>query len=710
LARWNLAVDDTPISGTLQFAPLRQVLDGRVKRRIRRNGLSEEINLIEDEKKRESKGRKAEIEKLKEELRQKDLEMEYMREEHEIASQVGGEATTPISVVKELEAQITTLKAELQKHEANDTNMDWTTAARDPYDHDDDTIMLSNFDEEFNPEATSIFVSTPARGSFPSMGSFPSPPATVPNTPCKPNASHDIGIQASLSDPEKVKLQGQLTTLRAELQALTASLELTNTTHERLFAKASPFAHGEAENTIETLDSALDSILTDLALSQSSALENAHRCAALENEVATLGFGTDLEATVKTLLDQFRRARLDLEYLLPGEQAEGFDNAKLLDMLLARLKVLVARTKSQADNIDQYHEQELSLRKQLSARIDAANLLQKTISDANEEIKSLSSDLVDRDSSLKKLKTALEGYRSEVRNLESLITRLDSDHSTVVSSLTNDLQTAKSVATTSATAKSALQATNQEQSELIADLQARLDNALATLSSLQAELDAKTTELANKLCELDNKDHQLETAKSDLACQSQNFASALAGLRADAAEREKEHGQALALRDARVAELRDEVERVNVCLRGAQKEISVLKNEVARLREDIGGVRARNEKMRGELRRVLETGESPKRSRTMSEGPAASVFGEGIAPVRKGGLFDHSAARRSSSVGLLEHETGAAVVVAPRDGDTLTLNSGSGSGSAKKSKKRRRYDSGLGFLEEEDEDNIALGV
>src|SRR6202022_2903527 len=78
-SRWNLAVDDSPIiCGTLQFEPIRQVLDGRVKRRLRRNRLSEEVNSIEAEDRCRRKAREVEIKYLKEELRKKDQEIQQM--------------------------------------------------------------------------------------------------------------------------------------------------------------------------------------------------------------------------------------------------------------------------------------------------------------------------------------------------------------------------------------------------------------------------------------------------------------------------------------------------------------------------------------------------------------------------------------------------------------------------------------------------------
>lgn len=63
----SLSLSPGPLSGEFQFTPLRQVLDDRLKRRLRRNHLSDEINDIDEGKKSEKK-LKQEIQSLKNEL------------------------------------------------------------------------------------------------------------------------------------------------------------------------------------------------------------------------------------------------------------------------------------------------------------------------------------------------------------------------------------------------------------------------------------------------------------------------------------------------------------------------------------------------------------------------------------------------------------------------------------------------------------------
>jgi hypothetical protein len=58
---------------------IRQVLDDRVKRRLRRNRLSEEMNKIHMDKRNEERERRFEVERLRNELASKDLELQILK-------------------------------------------------------------------------------------------------------------------------------------------------------------------------------------------------------------------------------------------------------------------------------------------------------------------------------------------------------------------------------------------------------------------------------------------------------------------------------------------------------------------------------------------------------------------------------------------------------------------------------------------------------
>jgi hypothetical protein len=648
---------------------MRQVLEGRVKRRLRRNRLSEEINIIEWDKRREARGRKAEIKRLREELAAKDLEVQSIRDEQEIASQIEGESglsvttnTTQSTKIQELEQVITDLKAELERRDVEPAEEhDWTMAARDPFDFDDDDDnMITNYDDDFQDNTE--METTPTRLNT----SFPSPPSTMPNTPCKSVSSMSAGIQASLPipDPEKEALRTQLESLNSEVSKLTSTIAFKEDNQSRLTEKLSEFIPVDESHDHTSIDAALDSVLTQLALAQSHALEKDNAFSALAAEITGLGFpSSGPEETLETIATQFRQARLDLEYLTPGEVVEGFENHKLLDMLVSRIRVLLAKVKEQDSSIDEYHDQELSLRQQLNTRVNVMDSLQKELYLANDVVGDLRGEVQEKEVSNERLQSALEGYRDEVQGLEKLIERMEKEGRHSEQQLRDELNEMQERLQHEVLKHDTTRASDEGKDMIIMELERRLTAALEAASEVQAQLAALS---ASKNAEISTREGIIEKLKSS-------------GL-----EREREHGDALALRDARVSELREEVERVNNALRAAHSTILELRKENKELEAQVSGEKSRGlfvvQAMRDQLTRALETGMGYVNGDISVQGPSregsSPVIGESsnsLPVVRRGRFLDGDLARKSG-------------------------------------KKRRRYDSGLGFLEEEDEGEMEIEI
>jgi hypothetical protein len=644
------------------------VLDGRVKRRLKRNRLSEEVNAIELDKRHEAKARKSEVEKLRAELAAKDLEVRSMRDEQDIASQIEEESgasvttnTTLSSKVQELEQQIVELKAELGRKEvAAEDDPNWTLAAKDPFnfDEDEDAMMITNYDHDFTSMNDEL-MTTPTRLNT----SFPSPPSTMPNTPCKSTKSMNAGIQTSLPipDPEKDLLRSQLESLQFEIRNLNSAIALNDDKHSRLEGKLSEFLPHDESQDHSALDSALDTVLTQLALSQSHALEMENAFNALSTEITNLGFSNSgPEETLETIAQQFRQARLELEYATPGEVPEGFENEKLLEMLVSRVRVLIEKVKERDDSIDQYHEQELLLRQQLNTRVDAQRDIQRELILANSVVQDLRTEIDEKEVSNDRLQRALDGYRAEVKGLETLIERMEKDGSKNEDMLRDQVKEIEERLQDEILKHDTTRASEEGKDLMIVQLEQRLNAALQAAAEVQEQMAnlAASTELT--IAEKDSTIEQLRSAS-------------------------KSHGDALALCDARVSELRVEIERVNEALKTAYTTVLSVRKENKDLEAQIDGEKTRGQlvvkAMREQLNRVLETGMgyingdvSVQRSTREGSAPP-SVGGETQqAVVRRGRFLDGGLARRSSG------------------------------------KKRRRYDSGLGFLEEGDEANVLMGT
>jgi chromosome segregation ATPase len=641
-----------------------------VTRRLRRNRLSEEINTIKWEKRNEAREKKSEVERLRNELAAKDLEVQSMRDKQDLASQIevesGGSITTNTTLsakVQELEQEIRDLKAELQRKES-DTEQDpnWTIAERDPFDFDDDDDddhMITNYDDDFRESMMNDeMIATPTRLNT----SFPSPPSTMPNTPCKSVSSMNAGIQTSLPipDPENEILKSQLQSLQSEISKLTAAIAFNDDNQTRLAQKLSEFIPTDEFHDHSTLDSALDTVLTQLALSQSHALEHTTAFSALSNEITNLGFScSGPEETLEEIASQFRQARLDLEYLTPGEVVEGFENDKLLEMLVSRIKFLLQRVKERDDSIDQYHEQELLLRQQIDTRVTVMEEMRNELVLANSVRGDLREEIKEKEVGNERLKEALEGYRQEVNGLEKLIERLEHDNSESTTSLTRELTSTQEKLQDEILQHDVLKADQEGKEMIINELDKRLTSALQAAAEVQTQLSSLTTSHASVIAE---KDATIEQMKSS------------------AQDREKTYGDALALLDARVSELCEEIERVNTSLETAYTKIHNLQKEKSELTAKLEGEESQR-KLMGT--RMMQMGMQMRAEDTNGDVSMQRPSREGSSLIECGNITP-------LSLGVIKEK--------PRmmDGSLARRRSQSG-------KKRRRYDSGLGFLEEVDE-------
>lgn len=679
------------------------MLEGRVKRRLRRNGLSEEVNVIEWDKRAQAKEQRSEVERLKRELALKDLEVQSMRDDADVASQIEGESACSAatstaaglsSKVLALEQEIRFLKEELSRREqdgdtviGNETEANWTMAARDPYDFDDDDddddeMMITNYDDGFQDvSGQDEILTTPTRLDT----SFPSPPSTMPNTPSKSACSMSAGIQASLPipDPERDDLREQLLSLQKEILNLNSAIALKEDYHDRLAQKLDSFIPSDESCEHSALDAALDSVLTSLALSQSQALEHSTAFSALSTEITSLGFSAcSPDAALELISTQFRQARLQLEYLAPGEHAQGFENEKLLGLLLDRIRVLMSKVKERDDSIDQYHAQEVLLRQQLNDRVSVMDSMKGDLVLANTVVGSLRGEIDEKEADSEKLRAALDGYRDEVAGLERLIERLESEGRGADEGLHGEIQELQLRVENEARQHDITKTVNEGNQMLLAEFERRLTAALNAAADVKEQLAALSSTHAATVQERDAALAQLDVLSSSADGRAGDKDAAIEQLQGALQARELAHGSALAFRDAKVSELRREIDRVNGALQTAHTAILTLRRENQDLLQKVGRGQFVVRDMLRQLARAEEMGagfvdvtEMEMQTRRTSVAmdpltPRARALSEGPTVVTKGGMFDAGLARRGSG--------------------------------GESSKKRRRYDSGLGFLEEEE--------
>ncbi|KAK8034449.1 hypothetical protein PG993_009444 [Apiospora rasikravindrae] len=613
---------NTPASNEIRFVSLRQVLDDRVKRRIRRHGLSEEMNVIQSEKKQRVSQDKAELERLRCELAEKDDEIERLRDVTFLQD---------TSRIHELEQQVQELRGELGNRSstfADQTQYDWTTAARDPFS---DSYMEEDGDGFGDTTMGELLCSTPSR-TRDARSSFPSPPCTsptIPTSPCSmrgkspiPTTSH-VSVQACLPDPEKEALEAELGSLRLELTKLTDALESHETLKSRIAGKLAVAQTAPDSEHEPDLEAHLDGVLQSLS-DRTAALQD------LNASLGGLGFrGGDASEIVASLASAFRSARLELEYLTPGEITLPLSSrgAEVLDLVLTKLRDLARKTREHEDAIDEYHELELSLRQQLGARVGAMDNLRRDLAQGAAQLREKDARIEELDVSVNRLRGAVDGYRRDVGELEALVQRMETEADEARTAALDDME--------------------QHFQQQKAETEGRHGAAMRQLEIRLAAVVSQTGELRIQLADV-----QARRA-------------------AETAELNRAHGRGLALRDARVAELRGEIDGINESLRGAHETIRQLRVENATLASGLESekrtAREAVERMQAELERVLAATTPKKPLRRSSRGKAVSTPGaeQQQQQIRPGTFLSGGLARSGQD------------------------------------RKRRRYDSGLGLLEED---------
>lgn len=587
---------DTGYHGQVTFTPLRQVLDGRVKRRIRRNGLSEEMHVITAEKKRRTERTQAEMNALRAELAAKDAEIRRLSGETQVGDD---EEENQDETVDDLKREVEKLRRNLNRPapalmrassvDSDATEIDWSRSTAEEQEQvsgdcfqmdvdfdDNETVDDHVFSDETMAE---LACSTPSRRATHPRHSFPTPPSTSPrfrlrspvfNAPITPT-SH-ASVQVRLPDLEKQELEDELASLNLEVAKLTHALSTYESLTTRLSSKLSPYSPAPPSSAAEAIQrsrspamqtegqlNTLLSILTD----RTAALT------ALQNSLSGLGFaGTAPSEIITALRSAFRAARLELEYLEPGESALPLTaaGAEVLDLLLTRLRELARQNLEKDDVIDEYSEAEASLRTQLTARVEAMDAMRTEIGSLKDKVKLRNMRIKELEIGMEKLRASVKGYTGDIAELEALAQRLE-----------GDLDAARK-----AVGKEAEEGLVAEEGWL---------GAMKRKDTTAMLLEGK---LAHAL-------KQVEELKVELAQQQDATATQQQTREGKAVNAEREEV-------AKVTELRAEVEEVSMALRRAQKTVVTLQGENGVLEEERDRAKSVFEAMRAEMERAVRMG------------------------------------------------------------------------------------------------------
>ncbi|MBE3050142.1 hypothetical protein IMZ48_48125 [Candidatus Bathyarchaeota archaeon] len=614
--------------------PLRQVLSGRVTRRLRRNGLSEEMNAITTEKRQRAKQAQHELDALRAQLKEKDLEIYRLQNETIVID---------TSRIWDLERQVTDLKQELYDKSApspGDTvafSHEWTRLARDPFEEHSATEHFGDV------TMADIQCSTPSRA----RASFPSPPLTSPMAPetpryCVETPFADAGVQTSFRDDEMDGLEEEIASLQLEMGKLSSTLEGYASLVQRLNARLAGYEIESEGSPREVMESRVEGLFRALSDRTAALLE-------LTSSLSELGFpGDDAPTIIASLASGFRSARLELEYLSPGESTLPLNShgAEILDLLLTRLRELSKRAQEDESSIDEYHELELSLRKQLSARVEVMDALKAELEKARGDAVESTRRVEELEVAVSRLRGAVDGYVRDVGELEKLVEKLE----------TEGRRKDKEI---------------KERGGKIVGLEGAVEDGKTKEEQLRAQL------------------ADLESKLSEGVTLTEKLRAQVAALEGSRSSLNKQHGTALALRDARVAELRGEIDRLGGSLRGAHSTIQTLRVDngglEGRITEERGRARGMIDGMKGELQRVLRMSEE-----FFDDGSNAG--GEASRGGQEGGE------KHAVDAGVGTSQDGERSVKRVKFGELLS------GGLARRRSSRKRPDSGLGLLDEDELD------
>ncbi len=407
-----------PNAEYLQFTPLRQALDERCKRRIRRNHLSEEVNGYESDKRiktqlrREIKEKNSELQQLKDEL-EASRTLQYTQQACE-----SDDAATHTRVA-EVEQELDTLRRSFGLSgplpQAEETWDHVPRTGNGPNSEGGDTILI--YEDDVDPYGEQNEV---AQHSSQDQA--------------------DAALMGLELESARQAKQSMLSSFSRKDQSFNAELDFADSPSKP--CDASPVTvppttprtlhHNLSQQLKATISRAEDA---ELALT------------ALEGEVRALGFtstpSTSASSSLSALADHFRAIRLELERLMPGETTISLsNNAELFPELMRKMTALVQQLHSREAELKSLRNQERSLKGNFDHALLAADKADSKIKDLEQALDDMASESMEtrmraqeaerqRDESSRdneKLQAALEKYREEVRRLEELIEKTDVEH------------------------------------------------------------------------------------------------------------------------------------------------------------------------------------------------------------------------------------------------------------------------------------------
>ncbi|EKG21134.1 hypothetical protein MPH_01553 [Macrophomina phaseolina MS6] len=548
----------SPDGGEIQFTPLRAVLEDRKRRRLRRWGLSEEMNSI-DEHKREDARAKRELQRLRHELQEKDKRVTELMYELEVQRQFAIEVQDADrekedEKVRALEDQLENLRKEIteqkERHEHElatieedpneDVDMDDGMGAPASDDEDNAGFMLIqpediNLQEELSQLPDDDNTSNVSNMDGVAEGTQTDGPTDVPDP------SHEVQIQQF--ENAIAELSKEASEAKAALQILSIELQTLGFTEPE----------ANAYDVLTSLRSAFQHV---------------------RNEVEAICPGdssTQLEngALIYSLVEKLRSLREEINEKMQDAKKQSEMNA-LLNSQNKGLVDKMAEFENRRQTLEgQWHELDvvsekktkeiIELEEELEAYKAAVDERDAEIVDQDQKMDEMEVELAEREQANERLQAEINSSREEVASLQELIGRVEEE------------------------SRTSLEKLKQEHAAAIAELEEKLSTEQLHREQAEQEIDEKTSFITQL-------EVKIEAAETDLDKLRDNLAE-LQELR----ENEKTQREAA----------EEELDHKNETITDLEHKVEASENELDELRGELENLRNLAETEREQLENAL---------------------------------------------------------------------------------------------------------
>ncbi|KAF1838582.1 hypothetical protein BDW02DRAFT_564945 [Decorospora gaudefroyi] len=568
----------------VQFAPLTQVLDGRARRRLRRSHLSQSVNDFEDHQKKDKKM----FLELRRQLRAQDDKIKDL--EYRLEARRMGEIDITDAHADKLEEELEEARHQIDELRASSLyNGDGQDVA-DMSDGEDDPLVLVN-PEELNM-SHDLDMRPTSQGKYASRVLELSSQMTLESLPTLSQLNRDSLTEGEDMVPDKIEDQA-VERYERELQQYSKAL-------------------GESQGALRIISIELQNLrfiqagasTTDILTEMRHGFEN------LREETDKFFPGTTAGLTNQQLLRKIPELFSGIFFELK-EKVTDLNNAQKTEVLLRRqyegvLDLLgdseerVKELETDVSTLDRSNEDKqcaiLDLEERNNVLAQLTNDQEAQLQDNDATIAGLQDENDDKETSLERLREAIEQYRTDLDQVTNTATEFETTHYETIARMEEDhndrVQTLEAELGAEQEGREAAEAEVKQKDEYIETLEVSIarmeedvDNITTDMAALKERLSTQTEAREAAEGERDEQVEQvykhattIETLNGTITELKKEIVDYRDNLAAERAQREKT--------EADLDEANEKIEDLNTRLHDAGLQANELRSKLFQLQQD----------------------------------------------------------------------------------------------------------------------------